>query len=162
RSQAEGRRDDHDLQGGGRRDQAATARLRAESGADAGGWRARRAAQADGDRRRARRRDRRARATGTLPTGGRRTPEAAAGVAAGARRGGEGMTHVHARARITPSTSFRRVHWLPRGSTPRVLENQIVKAADPLAIAEVASEHRIVDIAAADRKSTRLNSSHVK
>ena len=59
------------------------------------------------------------------------------------------MTHVYARARITPSTSFRRVHWLPRGSTPRVLENQIVKAADPLAIAEVAGEHRIVDIAAA-------------
>src|SRR5690606_37511875 len=70
-------------------------------------------------------------------------------VAAGARRGGEVMTHVYARARITPSTSFRRVHWLPRGSTPRVLENQIVKAADTLAIAEVASEHRIVDIAAA-------------
>lgn len=57
------------------------------------------------------------------------------------------MTPIIRHARVTPTARIRRMHRMPAGSTPRVLEGQIVKATDTLAVAEVASEHRVVDVA---------------
>lgn len=57
------------------------------------------------------------------------------------------MNIPYAFARITPSTSVRRVHRLPEGSVPRVVEGQIVKASDTLAVLDVASEHRTLRLA---------------
>lgn len=56
------------------------------------------------------------------------------------------MAHVHSYARATTVTNIRRAHRLPEGSVPRVLVGQTVKTADTLAVAEVAREHRIIDL----------------
>ena len=57
------------------------------------------------------------------------------------------MTQLYAYARLTSSTRTRRMHRLPGGSTPRVLDGQIVKASDSLAVLQTAREHRIVNLA---------------
>jgi hypothetical protein len=56
------------------------------------------------------------------------------------------VSRLYARARVTTITVISRVHRIPRGSTPRVLVGQTVKATETLAAAEVAREHRIVDV----------------
>ncbi len=57
------------------------------------------------------------------------------------------MSTVYATARVTTIANIRREHRLPRGSVPRVLIGQTVKATDPLAVVEIAAEHRIINLA---------------
>jgi hypothetical protein len=57
------------------------------------------------------------------------------------------VTAIYAHAQITALASIKRAHKLPRGSMPRVLAGQNVKANEVLAVAEVAHEHRILNIA---------------
>ncbi len=57
------------------------------------------------------------------------------------------MTAIYAHARVTALATIKRAHKLPRGSMPRVLAGQNVKSNEVLAVAEVAHEHRILNIA---------------
>jgi hypothetical protein len=57
------------------------------------------------------------------------------------------VTAIYAQARITALATITRAHKLPRGSVPRVLAGQNVKATEILAVAEAACEHRILNIA---------------
>nr|MBN1229495.1 hypothetical protein [Anaerolineae bacterium] len=57
------------------------------------------------------------------------------------------MSTVYAQSRATSVASIRRIQKIPRRSIPRVLVGQTVKATEILAVTEVVSKHRVVNVA---------------
>ncbi len=65
------------------------------------------------------------------------------------------MAEVYGYTRIASDTAIKRLHKVPEGSTLRVTSGQVVKAGDPLAVADVAREHRLIDLVEALRIKPR-------
>ncbi len=73
------------------------------------------------------------------------------------------MSEIYAQTRVTTITTIRRRHRLPQNSVPKVMVGQTVKATENLAVAEVARDHRIIDLAEAlDLRPDRVDAYLVK